>query len=188
MPETDRLGDSRRILVYGVSGSGKSTIAEMLGGLTGIPVTSVDDITWSPGWVLMPEEEQIATFDAVTRGEEWILDSAYGPWRGLAIERADLVVALDFSRPVSLFRLLRRSVARLVDRREICNGNRETLRGLLARDSILVWQSTSFRRKRAEMRAWAAAATGPRVIRLGRPAHARALVKTETDRQLRSST
>jgi adenylate kinase family enzyme len=177
VPATDRVGDARKILVYGVTGSGKSTMAEALGEVAGLPVTRVDDITWNPGWVPMPVEDQIAHFDALTRADAWVLDSAYGHWRGLVLERADLVVALDYPRLTSLARLLRRTVARVISGKEICNGNRETFRGaLLTRDSILWWQHTSFHRKRREMRTWEAAASGPRVIRLRRPAHARALL------------
>ncbi len=166
--------------MYGATGSGKSTLAEALGELTGIPVTSVDDICWSPGWVQMPPDDQIAHFDALTRTGTWILDSAYGPWRDLAYERADLVVALDYPRLVSLARLLRRTRARIFDRREICNGNHESWRTVFARDSLVVWHFTSFRRKREEMREWETAASGPPVIRLRRPVHARALVEAET--------
>lgn len=183
MPETDRLGAARRILVYGVTGSGKSTMARILGELTGLPVTSVDDITWNPGWVPMPVEDQIAHFDALTRTDAWVLDSAYGHWRDLVIERADLVVALDYPRLTSMARLLRRTAARIIDGEEVCDGNRETLRGaVLERDSLFVWQFTSFRRKRKEMRAWENAASGPAVIRLRRPRHARAFIEAETAR------
>jgi adenylate kinase family enzyme len=152
-------------------------MARALGELTGLPVTSVDDICWSPGWVQMPADEQIRHFDALTRTDAWILDSAYGPWRDLAYARADLVVALDHARLVSLARLLRRTRARIVDRQEICNGNHESWRTVFARDSLVVWHFTSFRRKREEMRAWESAASGPPVIRLRRPADARAFVE-----------
>jgi adenylate kinase family enzyme len=183
VPKTDRVGDARRILVYGATGSGKSTLAGALGELTGIPVTSVDDICWNPGWVQMPPDEQIAHFDALTRTEVWVLDSAYGHWRDLVIERADLVVALDYPRLVSLARLLRRTAARIIDRQVVCNGNQESWRAVFARDSLVVWHFTSFRRKRAEMREWEAAVSGPRVIRLRRPADARSLVQAETTRR-----
>ncbi len=188
MPATDRIGDARRILVYGATGSGKSVMARKVGELTGIPATSVDDICWSPGWVQMPADEQIAHFDALTATGAWVLDSAYGPWRDLAHERADLVVALDYERLTSLARLVRRTVTRIVDRQEVCNGNRESWRTLFARDSLVVWHFTSFRRKREEMRAWEAAASGPRVIRLRRPRHARAFVEAETARRRRPQT
>jgi adenylate kinase family enzyme len=177
------VGDARRILVYGATGSGKSTMALALGDLTGIPATSVDDICWNPGWVQMPPDEQIARFDALTRTDTWILDSAYGPWRDLAYQRADLVVALDHPRVISLARLLRRTRARIVDRQEVCNGNHESWRAVFARDSLVMWHCTSFRRKREEMRAWEAAASGPPVIRLRRPAHARAFMESESARR-----
>jgi adenylate kinase family enzyme len=180
------VGDAQRILVYGATGSGKSTLAQILGEAIGIPATSVDDICWSPGWVQMPPEEQIAHFDALTRTDAWVLDSAYGPWRHLAYERADLVVALDYPRLVSLGRLLRRTRARIFDGQEICNGNRESWRTVFARDSLVVWHFTSFRRKRAEMRAWEVAASGPPVIRLRRPAHGRAFVLSEDLQRRRS--
>lgn len=177
------MGDAQRILVYGATGSGKSVMAKRLSELTGIPWTSVDDICWSPGWVQMPQDEQVAHFDDVTRSDSWILDSAYGGWRHLAHERADLVVALDYARLTSLSRLLRRTVTRILDRQEICNGNRESWRRVFARDSLVVWHFTSFRSKRAEMRSWAAAGYGPLVIRLRRPAQARAFVAAEQARR-----
>lgn len=176
------MGDARRILVYGATGSGKSTMAEILGRLTGVPMTSVDDICWNPGWVPMPEADQIAHFDALTRTDAWILDSGYGSWRHLAYERADLVVALDYPRLTSLARLLRRTAARVIDRQVVCNGNRESWRAVFARDSLVVWHFTSFRRKRTEMRTWEAAASGPPVIRLRRPRQGRAFIEAETAR------
>lgn len=183
MPETDRVGDAHRILVYGATGSGKSTMARQLSKLTGIPWTSVDDICWGPGWVPMPQDEQLAHFDALTGTDSWILDSGYGGWRHLAHERADLVVALDFARLISLTRLLRRTATRIIGQQEICNGNHESWRTVFARDSLVVWHFTSFRRKRAEMRAWEAATSGPAVIRLRSPAHARFFVEAERARR-----
>ena len=165
--------------MYGATGSGKSIMARQLSALTGIPWTSVDDICWTPGWVQLPADQQLAHFDALTTTDAWILDSAYEAWRHLARERATLVVALDYARLTSLTRLLRRTAARMIHRQEICNGNYETWRTVFARDSLVVWHVTSFRRKRTEIRAWEAAASGPPVIRLRSPAHARAFLEAE---------
>jgi adenylate kinase family enzyme len=151
--------------------------------LTRIPWTSVDDICWRPGWVQMPQDEQVAYFDALMRTESWILDSAYGGWRHLAHERAELVVALDYPRLTSLTRLLRRTATRILHRQEICNGNHESWRTVFARDSLVVWHFTSFLRKHTEMRGWASAASGPPVIRLRSPAHARCFVEAEKARR-----
>ena len=78
VPRTDRVGDARRIVVYGATGSGRSTLARRLSELTGIPWTSVDDICWRPGWVLMPLDEQLAYFDALTQTGSWA-DASHRP-------------------------------------------------------------------------------------------------------------
>jgi hypothetical protein len=156
--------EPRRLLVYGVTGSGKSTAAERIGAATGLPVHLVDELTWRPGWVAVPAEEQRGTFDRITATDAWVLDTAYSTWLDLVLERCDLVVGLDYPRWLSLGRLLRRTAVRIVDRRPICNGIVETVRNLFSRDSIIAWHFRSFARKRTRMRAWAASGDVPIVV------------------------
>ena len=129
----------------------------------------VDDLAWQPGWVLMPEDEQRRMFAEIAAGDRWVLDSAYGVWLDVVLPRADLVVGLDYPRWLSLQRLVRRSLLRVVDKRTVCNGNTETWRALVSRDSIVVWHFRSFTRKRTRMRTWAASADGPEVRLFARP-------------------
>lgn len=159
----------QRVLIYGVTGSGKTTLAARLSAITGLPWHAVDELTWEPGWVGVPDDVQCERIAAICAGDEWILDTAYGKWREIPLARAELIVALDYPRWLSLGRLLRRTVARIVDRRPICNGNRETLRTAFASDSIVLWHFKSFTRKRERMRAWDADLDGPRVRRFGSP-------------------
>jgi adenylate kinase family enzyme len=159
----------RRVLVYGVTGSGKSTAAARIAARTGLPLTLVDELTWLPGWVAVAEEVQRETFREIAAGDRWVLDSAYGGWLDVVLPRADLVVGLDYPRWLSLGRLLRRTLVRIVDRRPVCGGNIETLGQLLSRDSIIVWHFSSFRRKRERLRAWAADPGGPKVLLFSRP-------------------
>jgi adenylate kinase family enzyme len=154
-------------------------MARALSELTGIPWISVDDVCWRPGWVAMPPSEQLAHFDALTAEDSWILDAAYPAWRHLAYERADVVIAMDYPRLISLTRVLRRTATRLRRREEICNGNYESWRRILSRDSLIVWHFTSFRSKRGEMRQWSEAATGPGVVHLRSPARARAFLEAQ---------
>lgn len=158
-----------RILIYGVTGSGKTTLAARLSAATGLPWHSVDDLTFEAEWVPVPDEEQRRRISAICDGSEWILDTAYGKWIDLPLSRANLVVALDYPRFLSLYRLVKRTFRRVIDRQPICNGNRETFRQMLSRDSIILWHFKSFERKRQRIRAWSSRTPGPHVLRFTRP-------------------
>jgi adenylate kinase family enzyme len=146
----------QRVLVYGVTGSGKSTLARRVAGRLALPYVEVDELTWEPGWVAVPDEVQREKITAVCAGDRWVLDSAHGKWLDVPLARTDLVVGLDLPRRVSLSRLVRRTFGRILRRTPICNGNVETFReAFLARDSILRWHFQSFARKRARIRRWA---------------------------------
>ncbi len=170
-----------RIFVYGVTGSGKTTLAAAIAGRTGLPWHSVDDLTWEANWVQVPLAEQRRRITEVCAGERWILDTAYGQWREIPLARTQLIVGLDYPRWVSLGRLLRRTLARILDRRRICNGNVETLRGTLSRESIIAWHFKSFARKRRRIREWAADPTAPDVVRLRTPKETRRWLATLSD-------
>lgn len=160
-----------RILLYGVTGTGKTTLAAQLAGRTGIPWHSVDDLTWEPGWTEVPLDTQRQRIAEICAGERWILDTAYGKWREIPMARVELIVALDYPRWVSLRRLLWRTLVRIIDRDEICNGNTETVRQAFSRDSIVAWHFRSFAGKRRRIRAWVGSppGTAKEVVRLTSP-------------------
>ncbi len=163
------LGVADRVLIYGVTGSGKSTLAAKVAAATGLPWHSVDDLTWEPGWIGVPPDEQRRRIEAICAGDRWILDTAYGSWLDVPLARVELIVALDYPRWRSLARLIRRTLLRAIDRQEICNGNTESFRQAFSRDSIIVWHFRSFARKRQRIRTWAADTSGPEVMMLTTP-------------------
>lgn len=169
MPVTTGPLTAQRILVYGVTGSGKSTAAGRIAARTGLPLTLADELTWLPGWVPVAEDRQRELFGEVVAGDRWVLDTAYGAWLDVVLPRVELVVALDYPRWFSLQRLVRRTLRRALDQKPVCNGNTESLRNLCSRDSIVSWHFRSFDRKRSRMRQWAEAPEGPPVLVCRRP-------------------
>jgi adenylate kinase family enzyme len=172
-----------RILVYGVTGSGKTVLAERISRTTGIPWHAVDELTWDPGWIEVPEDEQRRRIAAICAGERWVLDTAYGKWLDVPLARVELIVALDFPRWRSLSRLIRRSVAHAIDGKPICNGNRESFRNLLSRRSIVRWHFKSFSRKRARIRGWETDPGAPTVVRLTSPQQVERWLSRQAQRQ-----
>lgn len=148
------MAQPRRILCYGVCGSGKTTLAKDISQITGIPWHSVDDLTWEPGWVMVPEDQQREKIRSIIEQESWILDTAYGKWIDLPLSRCELIVALDYSRFYSFCRLLKRTLQRATDKKLVCNGNIESWSQVCSKDSILLWHMKSFSRKRERIRNW----------------------------------
>jgi adenylate kinase family enzyme len=153
-----------RILVYGVTGSGKSTVAERISERLGVPWYPVDDLGWEPGWVPVPNEVIRERIVAICDQPEWILDSAYSSWLDVPLGAADLVVGLDFPRWFSLRRLITRTAIRVMRQTPVCNGNRESMRSVWSKDSILVWHFRSFKRKQRRMRRWQAEMGGTKIL------------------------
>ena len=168
-PETTTAVPSR-VLFYGVTGSGKSSAARADAEAAGLPEFSADDhIGWLPGWQQPSTAQQRKAAARIAAQDRWVLDSAYGVWRDLVVPRAELIVGLDYPRWLSLGRLIRRSLRRVLTRQPVCNGNVETLARLVAKDSIVLWHFKSFKRKQAVLRELHADPTMPAVLVFRRP-------------------
>ncbi len=160
---------ARRVLLHGVTGSGKTTLAQRLSTVTGLPWIEADAVNWLPGWQQRPRDEQRRRIEALCAREEWILDSAYSDWADLVLPRVELIVGLDWPRWRSLLRLVVRTVRRTVDKREVCGGNVETWRQTFSGDSIILWHFRSFASKRARLDSWEADPCAPPVLRFRSP-------------------
>jgi adenylate kinase family enzyme len=137
-----------RILVAGTSGSGKTTVARALSRRLGIPHHELDALHHGPGWVKRADfEDDVARFAAT---DAWVTEDQYHRFLGdLLWERADTVIWLDLPRRTVLQRVLRRSMARAVSRRELWNGNRENALHWLDADHPIRWSMSQYSVKRA---------------------------------------
>lgn len=160
----------RRIVVIGTSCSGKTTFAHNLAQKHKLACIDLDDLWWLPEWTTRTEDDFRAqttrALDAATDG--WVVAGNYTAVRDIIWGRADTVIWLDLRFAVILWRALKRTAHRVVTRTPVCNGNVESMRKALSRDSIILWVITSHWKKKRETPAKlaAAAAAGKRTVRL----------------------
>ena len=146
----------RRIVIWGVTGAGKTTLAYQLGETLGLPVVQLDAIRHRNGWdtVDWPEfrAELTETLESYTDG--WVLEGSYSRIMDVYLSRADTMVWLNLPWRVSFWRLFRRTVARAWDQVPLYNPNGPTESWRLSffdRRSIL-WWSISTHRKSSRQR------------------------------------
>ena len=141
----------RRIVVVGTTGSGKTVLAQRLARHLGLPYVELDVLHWGPNWSQVPPEAFRARVAEAVAGEAWVVDGNYSRVRDLVWSRADTVVWLDYSLPVILGRLFRRTLWRILCREELWSGNRERFREqFLSRESLFLWALRTYRRRRRE--------------------------------------
>lgn len=159
-----------RVLFYGVTGSGKSSAAHAYAEASGLPEFSADDdIGWLPQWRQRSVEEQRKLAADIVARNEWVLDSAYSTWREIVLPRTELIVALDYPRWLSLWRLLCRTLRRSMTGQIVCNGNTESFWRLLTKESIIRWHFQSFKRKHLAIEQMEANPEVPAVVVFRRP-------------------
>ena len=130
-----------RIVVIGTTGSGKSTLAAQLAQRMGAPCIDLDALHWQPNWQQAPTDVFRQRVSEAIQPERWVIGGNYSKARDLIWTRADTLIWLDYSFPLVISRLFRRTIRRIVTQEDLWGtGNRETWRKqFLSRDSLFVW-------------------------------------------------
>jgi adenylate kinase family enzyme len=139
-PIADRANSVKRVVVVGPPGSGKTTIGRAIGEKLGIPHVEIDSLWWEPNWTEVGSDVLKERAAKVAARDAWVMDGNYFSVgaREAIWPRADTIVWLDPSRRVAMWRVVSRTLMRIIRRTELWSGNRESVRGMLARDS-LIW-------------------------------------------------
>ncbi|MBS0024714.1 AAA family ATPase [Microbacterium paraoxydans] len=139
----------RRVLVAGVTGSGKTTLARRLGELWELRHVEIDALFHGPNWTPRPAFlDDVRAFAAEDR---WVTEWQYTS-KGtdeILTPRAELAVWLDYPYRVVRGRLVRRTLSRSILRTRMWNGNVEKPIWNLVRSdpeaNILAWQTKTLR-------------------------------------------
>jgi adenylate kinase family enzyme len=86
-----------RILIVGISGTGKTFIAKRMSKSLNLPVVYLDSIFWKESW--QEENEDLVTkkIQAVIEENTWIIEGYIEPLGHERVQRANLVLYLDYS-------------------------------------------------------------------------------------------
>lgn len=133
-----------RVVVGGISGTGKTTVARAIAKRLAAPHVELDSFAHQAGWRMAGDEELRASVAAAldAAGDRWVVDGNYAVVRDVVWPRATTLVWLDLPRGVGTWRALRRTVPRIVRRSELWNGNREGWRNLLDGGHPIWWSWT----------------------------------------------
>lgn len=136
-----------RVLVAGVTGSGKTTLSRRLAALWDLRHVEIDGLFHGPDWT--PRAEFLDDVRAFAAEERWVTEWQYTS-KGtdeILTPRAQLALWLDYPYRVVRSRLLRRTLSRSILRTRMWNGNVEKpiwrMLGSTPEESILAWQTAT---------------------------------------------
>lgn len=94
-----RCSGMKRVVIIGPGCSGKSTLAQRLGEITGLRVIELDKVFWRPGLVATPRDEWVGIQENLVEENAWIMDGDLGPYDAIEVRlrAADTIIFLDFS-------------------------------------------------------------------------------------------
>jgi len=147
------LGRPARVVVVGMTGVGKSTLAERLAARLDAAFVELDALFWDPDWTAAAPEVFRGRVAAATAGAAWVVAGNYSAVRDLVWPRATAIVWLDYRLSLALRRLTARTVRRAVTREVLWNGNVEYLwqhGKVWSDDSLFHWLFRTYWRYRSE--------------------------------------
>jgi len=144
----------QRVVIIGVTSSGKSTLAERIAKRFDLDCIELDGLYWEPNWQGAPLEVFRARVEKAAQAERWIAAGNYRVVRDLLWSRAQAVIWLDYSIWRVFWQLTRRSFRRWWTQELLWGTNRERLWThfkLWSKESLYNWLFQTYWRRRREI-------------------------------------
>ena len=142
----------KRVVVVGVTSSGKSTLAEKLAKRFDLDYIELDALHWEPDWHGAPLGVFRARVEKATQVPRWVVAGNYHSVRDLIWPKAEAVIWLDYPLVLVVWQLTRRSIWRWWNQELLWGTNREPLWNhfkFWSKESLYNWLfQTYWRRKR----------------------------------------
>jgi adenylate kinase family enzyme len=168
-----------RLYLVGTSGSGKTTLAAKLAVALDVEHLELDSIHHQANWAPLPINEFRSAVNHFTEQTDWVIDGNYVAVQDIILERCTNLVILDYSRAVVMRRVIRRTLVRMITRKALWNGNRESWKYLFTTnpdENIVLWAWSTYTRRRAQFDDLQRAVnSSTKVHRLNKPSQAKRL-------------
>lgn len=174
-----------RVLIAGVTGSGKTTLARRVAELWDLRHIEIDGLFHGENWT--PRPTFLDDVRAFAVEDRWVTEWQYTS-KGtddILTPRAHLAIWLDYPYRVVRSRLLRRTIGRSILRTRMWNGNVErpiwkTFRGA-PEENILAWQTKTLHKWTEAMPEYAERFPHLTIVRLRHPREAGRWLRGQAD-------
>lgn len=148
-----------RIVIFGPSNAGKSTLAEALSRKLDIPAVHLDQLHHAPNtnWVPRPRDEFYALQREAMAGDAWVMDGNYSGLVEERLARATGAIVLDDNNWLRLARYFNRTLFQRYRPGSLA-GNRDSIKW-----SMIHWVALASRHNGARYRRMVEATTLPHV-------------------------
>jgi adenylate kinase family enzyme len=143
------MKEYKRINIVGSSASGKSTLSKKISSYMNATHIELDKLIWEPNWCLKSDEEFFKLLENEIIKESWVIDGNYTRSIPIKWRNVELVIWIDLSFTRTLYQSLKRSIKRIVSRKEVWEGtgNKETFyRTFLSKESVIWWMIQNYKK------------------------------------------
>ncbi len=147
---------NRKIIITGVTCSGKTVLGKKISKKLSIPQIDLDEINFLPNWIEKDRKQFVDDVNAETNlRDEWIITGGYQTLLKDSIwKEASTIIWLNYPLGLVVHRFFMRTSKRILFKEKCCGDNYETIGKTFSRDSLFFWIFKTYWKRKERMNSW----------------------------------